>query len=129
CGVRLVEKKQTRVLEERARDLGELAHHKRTFTQRAIGVWPEPQVRKDVAFAGAHPRTQSAASPADHEVLGHRQVGEELRLLVDDGDSLTAGRDRPRLIVKGDLTGVGILLARENPDERALSGTVGAGPP
>src|SRR5260370_7071173 len=86
----------------------------------------EPQMLQDVPLRGAHARAPGASPPADHQVLGHRQVREELRLLVDHGDRLTSRRERPRLPVKGDLAAVGRLLTREDPDERALPGAVRA---
>jgi hypothetical protein len=65
---------------------------------------------------------------ADEHVLGDRQVGEEARLLVDDGDPeiprLGGSRDDDR--PAGELDGalVGLVDPRERLDERALARAV-----
>ncbi len=62
---------------------------------------------------------------ADEHVLRHAQVGEQPRLLVDDGDAQGARLGRPvdesRRPVEEDGPGVGLVDAGKDLDERALA--------
>ena len=85
--IRFVEQKDLRVAGDRARDLGPLLGRQRTIGQRRVG--------KTVDAEGVHhfgvgraPTSAGHGGPVspDQHLLGDSQVGEELRLLVDDGD-------------------------------------------
>jgi hypothetical protein len=64
----------------------------------------------------------------DEDVLGDRQVGEQPRLLLDDGDAASprVGRpaDRHGLTVDDDRAAIGFVDAGQDLDERALAGPV-----
>jgi hypothetical protein len=85
--VRLVEQEDPGVAGKCPSDLDALLDRERDFAQRAARVDEDRQVRHQLALiridvTGHEP----CAFSTDHEVLGDRQVGEQLRLLVDDGD-------------------------------------------
>lgn len=64
-----------------------------------------------------------AAYPqAEGDVLGHREVGEQLRVLHDQGDGPTVGRqavDGP--VADGDLAGIGRLQPGDDPEHGRLA--------
>ncbi len=64
----------------------------------------------------------------DEDVLGHRQVREQRRFLVDDGDALVgrvAGAgEEDGLAVDGEQPGVGLVHAGEDLDQCGLAGSV-----
>ena len=83
-------------------------------------------VFEEPPFRAVHPVAQpSAAFPPDDDVLLDRQVGEELRLLVDDRHSPPAQARGPRLTIDRDVPAVSDLLAGQDLDHRALAGPVG----
>ena len=65
---------------------------------------------------------------ADEDVLGHRQLGDDLRLLVDDADAglvrLARRGEGHRPAVDGDAALVGRVLALEDAHQRRLAGPV-----
>ena len=95
-----------------------------------------PSRANSSAVAGVHglavDAAEAAAGLAAHEdVLGDRQVGEERRLLVDDGDAGVAGVGRAveddRLAVEQHLAGVRPVHAGEGLDQGRLARAVLAG--
>ncbi len=98
-GVRLVEQEDARVAGERAPDLVRCRTARGTLPERhdrRRRGWRGPPAAR--APAASRPRTQRArALAADHEVLGDREVREQLRLLVDDRHAVAVGRRVPRL--------------------------------
>jgi hypothetical protein len=78
-------------------------------------------------IALAHP-AERVRQPAEQQVLGHRQVGHVLQLLVDHRD---AGADRGRrareayrLAVHQHAARIGLVLAAENLQQRGLARAV-----
>ncbi|EAU65598.1 conserved hypothetical protein [Stigmatella aurantiaca DW4/3-1] len=65
---------------------------------------------------------------AQHEVLGHRQLRHELKLLVDDGhpggDRIARRDEALRLSTDAQLTALGGVIPPENLDERGLARAV-----
>ena len=97
-GRRLVEDQDAGVGPERARDLDELllaAWSARPASRLRID--PRPDLREQlprraaVALSSRRAARSLRALQAEGDVLGHRQVGEQRRLLVDGGDAERAG--------------------------------------
>jgi len=71
-------------------------------------------------------RAKPAGQGVAHEdVLGHRQVGEQSRLLMDRGDaerpSMGGSVEQYRLAVEQDGPGIGLVDAGQHLDDRALA--------
>ena len=90
-GVRLVEQEDARVARQRAADLDALLDRQRDLA-RAGGRRTSRIARSRISArsCGVRGRADHAPRPlaADHEVLGHGQVREQLGLLVDDRDAV-----------------------------------------
>ena len=87
--VGLIEQEHTCVPCQRTRDLGPLPHGEGHVPERPIGVLGDGQIGHQCALGGVGSSPQEPrAFPAHHQVVGDGEVGEELRLLVNDGDAI-----------------------------------------
>ena len=116
-----------------ARELDELrladrqARHGRGRLDRRVDLseeLPRPLVHP-AAVDGAEPGQRLEAH---EDVLGHVEVREQLRVLVDRDHAARPGRHRRgeahRLAVEPDLARIGLLDAGDDADQRALAGAV-----
>ena len=83
-------RKKRAVAGQRAGDLDPLAHGQRAVGQRAVGVVLDLQLGAAAARSpsGRAGNARTGALATDHQVLGDRQVGPQLRLLVDHRDAV-----------------------------------------
>ena len=103
--------------------------------QGARGIELAPSSPNRASMARARPRepgpvdeAQARAEVADEHVLGDREPGDDLRLLVDDADAglvrLAGGGEADLAAVDQDRPGVGRVLALEDADQGRLAGAV-----
>ncbi len=128
-GGRLVEDDDADLLGERLGDLDDLLVRDREVADGAPRVDVEPEPVEEVARPPVQTGPCDDGRQLPHEdVLGHRKVGGERRLLVDHRDA-ARGRD-PRveallgLAADQDLPGVSRDLAGQNPHQRRLAGPI-----
>ena len=90
---------------------------------------------KEIGGPLEHERPIDAAAlprlAPDEDILGHRQIGEERRVLVHHGNAVTAALERrtkgDRLPVLQNPPGAWLMNAPDDLDQRALAGAVLAG--
>ena len=99
----------------------------------ALGVERDAEPREDLRRLLAHRLAVDAADAvgrlaAHEDVLGHRQIGEERRLLVDHGDAgglgLRGAVEVDGFAVEQELPGVAAVEPRDDLDERGLARAV-----
>ena len=133
-GGRLVHDEHPGVERDGLRDLDDLLVGDREAERRAVGVDPHAEPREEAERLAPASRLRSMRPSergrlaAHEDVLGDRQVGEERRLLVDDGDAgglrLGGRGEVDGLAVEQELAGVALVEARDDLDERRLAGAV-----
>jgi hypothetical protein len=130
---RLVHDDDPRVVGERARNFDQVLLGDAERLEGRVGVDVAFEPQQEVARAGTHcaPVHQPAASDrhVPHEnVLGHRQLIEHHRLLVDGGDARGPGISRAREgdgpTLHQDLPVVGPVEAGQDFDYRRFAGAV-----
>ena len=130
---RLVEQQHLGARAEGAGDLDQLLLGHPQRAGRAIQVERDADPGEQLGGAGAAGAPVDAAEgpavlEAEGEVLDHREVGQERRLLVDRGHAQGPhpGRIGPldRLAADRHRAGVGAHRAGHHPDQRALAGAV-----
>ena len=130
---RLVHDEHLGVERDRLGDLDDLLVGDRQAERRAVGVDPHAEAAEQLERLGAHELAVDAAEragrlAAHEDVLGDRQVGEERRLLVDDGDAgglrLRRAGEVDGLAVEQQIARVAAVEARDDLDERRLAGAV-----
>ncbi len=128
-GGRLVEDDDANLLGERLGDLDHLLVRDREVADRAPRVDVEPEPVEEVARAAVHAGPGDDGGQLPHEdVLGHRKIGGERRLLVDDRDAARCRDPRVvallRLAADQDLAGVARDLAGQDAHQRRLAGAI-----
>jgi hypothetical protein len=130
---RLVHDQHPRVERQRLGDLDDLLVGDREAADGARGVEPDAEAVELLLHLAVHqPAVDPARAlervPAHDDVLRHREVGEERRLLIDDGDAGRAGVGRGAevhdLAVDEHLAAVEPDHAGEQLDERRLARAV-----
>ena len=92
--VGFVEQHDGGVLEQTAHDLDALAKRQRQRTERSVDDFEHAEVADKGALLGVQTGSPDEKPFASrNEVLGHREVGEDLGFLVDDSDLGTLRRD------------------------------------
>ena len=128
----LVEDEHLRLHVDRSGDRNELLHRERVVAEERPRVEVEVEAREQFGGAAAHrppvDRAEAARLAAEHDVLGHRQVRQEVDLLVHRRDArclrLGGAAERHLLAREGDGAGVDAVDARERLDERGLARAV-----
>ena len=120
---------------ERLRDLDHLPLRRGRAARRGVrGSMRHPEVGEQrrwpcvVQRAPVDDARPARRRRAEEDVLRHRQVRDEVELLVDDADAererVARAVDRRRLAVEPDLAGVLAIRAAENLHQRRLAGAV-----
>jgi hypothetical protein len=128
----LVEDEHLRLHVDRASDRDELLHGERVVSEEGARIDVEVEAREELGGAAPHrapvDRTEAAGLAAEHDVLGDREVGEEVDLLVHGRDArrLRLGGAAEGDLLAGERDGAGVdeVDARERLDERGLAGAV-----
>jgi hypothetical protein len=136
AGRGLVQDQHARLPRQRAGDGHHLLHRHRVAAQQARDVDLQLQPRQQRLRLALHAAPVNApqagrAAPrvvAGKDVLGHREVGAQVHLLVDRADAQLLRRRRRgrahRLAVQQQLASVGREHAGEQLDQRRLAGAV-----
>ena len=126
--IRFVEQKDLRVAGDRACDLGPLLGRQSAVGEQRVGETVDAERLHDLRIGGAQlrPTTTGSFTPDQH-ILGDGKVGEELRLLVNDGDPAPVDGRRPGMPVEHQFAVVGAFLSGDDADQSALSGAVRSG--
>ena len=89
-------RKKRRVLRQRPGDLDALADRQRAFGQQPVRVALDLELAQDREVGRGQARERDRPRlAADHHVLGDREVGPQLRLLVDDRHAVARVAGRP----------------------------------
>ena len=129
---RLVEDEHLRLHVDRAGDRDELLHRERVVAEQRVRIDVEVEPREELRRAAAHrapvDRTEAMRLPPEHDVLGDRQVREEVDLLVHRRDArglrLRRPAERDHVAREGDRAGVDAVDTGERLDEGGLAGAV-----
>ena len=135
-GRRLIHDEDLRVQRDRFRDFDDLLVRDRQTISQLRGVDGHFETVEELLRVAPHGRVidEAEASPglsAHVDVLSNRQVGKQRGLLVDHRDSgglrFRGGLEAHRLPVDQEFSGVWLVDAGENLDERRLARTVFTG--
>lgn len=126
---RLVERDHPRVAQQRLADLDHLPLRDRQPPQLRLRIEidahrGEPLAHEALRVALADP-AERARQPAEQQVLGHRQIGHVLQLLMDHRDARRDRRGRARKAhrppVDEHAARIGLIFAAENLEQRRLA--------
>jgi hypothetical protein len=129
CG-RLIENQQARLAGERPRDFNELLLGHREAADFFVGIDPRADLVQNAGCCGAaefpaHGLPEPRELGSQGDILGHRQIGKQGRLLVNHGDAEPAGPVRIEILqpVSGeiDLAVIGLFGPADDFDQRGLA--------
>ncbi len=90
-GCRLIEDQETRIVKERPCDLDELTFRGAQACGNAIQVDARSEARKDVShnssLGGVAEKAEAGLLDAQRDVLGHRELRDQVRVLEDHADA------------------------------------------